>query len=204
VIDRQIPLHAWTRAPRYELAQPYPYAAAAFHDYGYVPRPRGSVHPARSYGRLPVFAVDGYLEDGGYPCARLFDDQGNPYILEGRIEGLYAGDHVRLAVREAPFSSCGGYGRAVIVTRVVRVWADDHHRSAYFQASLDGPFDVYTHWRRGDDWLRTPQLCSSYDDGYLDDPYYDPDYDLYAGFDPGYGVGGGLDAYASVTITGTF
>lgn len=127
----------------------------------------------RPQGHAATFAVDGYLEEDGYQCVQLRDDQGNPYILEGRVEGLFAGDHVRLVAREAPFSSCGGYGRPVLVTRVVRVWADAHHRSAYYQANIDGSFEVYTRWRRGDDWLRDARGYDPYNDGYEEDFYYD-------------------------------
>lgn len=139
--------------------------------------------------RNNVFAVDGYLQDDGYQCVQLRDDQGNPYILEGRVEGLFAGDHVRLVAREAPFSSCGGYGRPVIVTRVVRVWADSHHRSAYFQVNIDGGFDNWARWRRGDDWLREPRFYDPYNDGYTGDYYYDGyhyDQDDYAYYDEGW------------------
>jgi hypothetical protein len=135
----------------------------------------------RPQGRAATFAVDGYLEDDGYQCVQLRDDQGNPYILEGRVEGLFAGDHVRLVAREAPFSSCGGYGRPVLVTRVVRVWADAHHRSAYYQANIDGSFAEYTRWRRGDDWLRDARGYDPYNDGYEDDYYYEDEY-----YDDGY------------------
>ncbi len=127
----------------------------------------------RPQGRAAVFAVDGYLQDDGYQCVQLRDDQGNPYILEGRVEGLFAGDHVRLVAREAPYSSCGGYGRPVLVTRVTRVWADPHHRSAFFQANIDGSFEGYARWRRGDDWLRDARRYDSWNDGYEDDSYYD-------------------------------
>jgi hypothetical protein len=136
---------------------------------------RGPVYrnPGRTTNR--VFAVDGYLQDDGYQCVPLRDDQGHVYILEGRVEGLRYGDHVRLVARDAPFSSCGLAGRPVVVTRVVRVWADPHHRTAFYAANVDGSFEGFIRWRDDDRWLREPRF-SGYDD--LDD-YAAADYDYW-------------------------
>ncbi len=171
-IQQRVRSHAWAPEPRYRPGYQHRHRAVA----SVYPQRRGYVHRPRPHGRSAVFAVDGYLQDDGYQCVQLRDDQGNPYVLEGLVEGLFAGDHVRLVAREAPYSSCGGYGRPVLVTRVTRVWADAHHRSAYYQANIDGSFAGYVRWRRGDDWLREPQFYDPWNDGFEDDYYYDDGY----------------------------
>jgi len=93
-----------------------------------------------------VFAVDGYLQADGGQCLPLRDHDGRLYVLEGRIEGLRRGDHVRLVARSAYDSRCRGGARAthVEVTEVVRVWSDEHHRTAYYHKGEHGSFESFT------------------------------------------------------------
>jgi hypothetical protein len=84
--------------------------------------------------------VDGYLSispDGR--CAVLKQHDGSIFSLSGRWHGLAANDHVRLEGHLVPDTRCGGQG-GFAITLVQAIWADDNHRSTYYDHLKDGTF----------------------------------------------------------------
>ncbi|MBV8203090.1 MAG: hypothetical protein JOZ15_20945 [Acidobacteria bacterium] len=100
--------------------------------------------PARGFAApYPDLAhLDGYLHASGEgECVMLRQHDGRTYALRGELGGLRSGDHVRLAGRFAPDPGCGAPGFAV--TAVLKLWADDNHRTAYFDDQNGEPFARY-------------------------------------------------------------
>lgn len=93
---------------------------------------------------LSIIAVDGYLRAERHGDVRtlvLTDHSGERYVLVGGTRGLASGDHVRLLGRRTPGRR---YARdAFAVTEVQAIWADDRHRTVYFDHLQDGSFDRY-------------------------------------------------------------
>lgn len=114
-----------------------------------------------------IFHIDGYLTDEGYECQALRGHDGRVWMLVGNTYGLRSGDHVRLYGRTADGGSCGWQGTAFDIYEVRTVWADDRHRTTYYDHLTDGAFD-----RAGYD-----QYADPYNDGY--DDRYDDTYDDY-------------------------
>jgi hypothetical protein len=102
--------------------------------------------------------VDGYLSVEG-PCLMLRQHDGELLALRGDIRGLVNGDHIRLEGRFAADPGCRAAGFAV--TQVQAIWADDNHRSVYFDHLNGEPF---MHWaeRTG----RLPERRTNYGTGY--------------------------------------
>jgi hypothetical protein len=105
--------------------------------------------------------TDGYLQfsdqgpNGVYRCLLLREHGGGDlYALVGHVAGLLNGDHVRLEGREAP-GRCGV--RGFEVTKVQTVWADDNHRSTYYDHLTDGTFK---------DWAVANNRLPGYRPGY--------------------------------------
>ena len=73
--------------------------------------------------------LDGYLHANG-GCLMLQQHDGRTYALVGGTAGLLSGDHVKLDGRFVRNPGCGASGFEVKVVR--SLWADDDHRSAYF------------------------------------------------------------------------
>ncbi len=91
-------------------------------------------------GDTSLAHVDGYLT--GSPdgrCMLVKQHDGSLYTLVGRWHGLVGNDHVRLEGRFVPDRRCGGQG-GFEVTSVQAIWADDHHRSTYYDHLKDGDF----------------------------------------------------------------
>lgn len=108
----------------------------------------GEVRQVQNRRSNDVFAVDGYLQENGSQCLPLRDHDGRLYILEGRTEGLRRGDHVRVVARAAYDSRCREQRATnVVVTEVVRVWSDEHHRTTYFHKGQNGSFESFTQSR---------------------------------------------------------
>jgi hypothetical protein len=101
--------------------------------------------PARAAADPSVAHVDGYVSinpspDGRETCVILRQHDGSLYALSGRVIGLLAGDHVRLEGR-AGLNRCGAQGFEV--SKVQTVWADDNHRSTYYDHLHDGGFRAW-------------------------------------------------------------
>jgi|HubBroStandDraft_3_1064219.scaffolds.fasta_scaffold148704_2 hypothetical protein len=99
---------------------------------------------AAAQGDRSLIHIDGYLQftdqgyNGAYRCLLLREHgNGETFALVGRVAGLLNGDHVRLEGRSAP-GRCGA--RGFEVTKVQTVWADDNHRSTYYDHLHDGSF----------------------------------------------------------------
>jgi hypothetical protein len=91
-------------------------------------------------GDTTLAHVDGYLSispDGR--CAVLKQHDGSLLTLVGRWRGLAANDHVRLEGRLVPDTRCGGQG-GFDVTLVQAIWADDNHRTTYYDHLQNGTF----------------------------------------------------------------
>jgi hypothetical protein len=87
-----------------------------------------------------VAHVDGYVTvspDGR--CMVLKQHDGSLFSLFGHRRGLTANDHVRLEGRIVAESRCGAQS-GFEVTSVQAVWADDNHRSTYYDHLKDGTF----------------------------------------------------------------
>jgi hypothetical protein len=90
-----------------------------------------------------VMHIDGHLQftdqgpGGAYRCLILRQHDGSLFALGGRVLGLLNGDHVRLEGRAAP-DSCGA--RGFEITAVQTIWADDNHKSTYYDHLRDGGF----------------------------------------------------------------
>jgi hypothetical protein len=98
--------------------------------------------PARvSFAADPSIAhVDGYLS-AGRGCLVLQEHDGGRYSLVGGIQGLRNSDHVRLEGRFVSDPACGLPG--FNVSDVQALWADDSHRSVYFDHLSGEPFLRY-------------------------------------------------------------
>jgi hypothetical protein len=91
-------------------------------------------------GDTSVAHVDGYVTvspDGR--CMILKQHDGSLFSLFGHRRGLVANDHVRLEGRIVAESRCGAQS-AFEVTSVQAIWADDNHRSTYYDHLKDGTF----------------------------------------------------------------
>lgn len=97
-----------------------------------------------------LLAADGYLRaTSGGRCLVLYDHDGRVLSLVGRSTySLRPGDHVRLVGRFVRDDRCPG--QAFAVTRVEALWADDRHRTTYFDHLVDGSFDRRGGHRRYD------------------------------------------------------
>lgn len=89
-----------------------------------------------------IVHTDGYLSisqppEARHPCIILRSHDGTQYGLSGRVVGLLSGDHVRIEGRMAP-NRCGVQG--FDVTLVQTIWADDNHRTTYYDHLHDGGF----------------------------------------------------------------
>lgn len=140
---------------------------------------------AQAAGDPGVVHVDGYLNDQGN-CLVLREHDGKIYGLTGDIGGLQNGDHVRVEGRFAGGSACGT-GTAVNVTQVQAIWADDNHRTTYYDHLQNGSFGQWAAANRG----YNPRRGSDRYDrrGYRDnrDSGYDRGYDRDRGYrDNGY------------------
>lgn len=102
---------------------------------------------ARAAGDPSVVHVDGYLNDQGN-CLVLREHDGKIYGLTGDIGGLQNGDHVRLEGRFVDGSGCGA-GTAVNVNQVQAIWADDNHRTTYYDHLQNGSFTRWAEANRG-------------------------------------------------------
>lgn len=94
-----------------------------------------------------LLAADGYLRAmGGGRCLVLYDHDGRVLSLVGRSAyRLNAGDHVRLVGRFVRDDRCPG--QAFAVTQVEALWADDRHRTTYYDHLVDGSFERRSHGR---------------------------------------------------------
>src|SRR5580693_5693975 len=97
--------------------------------------PRGAcAAPLADPGPAPL---DGYLHAKG-GCLLLQGHDGHSWALVGGTAGLLSGDHVRLDGRFVRNPGCGASGFEVTLVRAR--WADDDHRSAYFDQADGEPF----------------------------------------------------------------
>jgi hypothetical protein len=102
---------------------------------------------ARAAGDPSVVHVDGYLSTPNGRCLTVREHDGKTYNLVGATGGLQSGDHVRL---EGRFVSGGcGAGTGVDVGRVQAIWADDHHRTTYYDQLQNGAFTDWAAANRG-------------------------------------------------------
>jgi hypothetical protein len=103
---------------------------------------------AQPRGDTSLAHVDGYLSaspDGR--CLVIKQHDGSTYSLVGRWHGLIGNDHVRLEGRFVPEARCGGQG-GFQVTAVQAIWADDNHRSTYYDHLKDGPLRAWVERNR--------------------------------------------------------
>jgi hypothetical protein len=134
-----------------------------------------------SFAAPPLFAqadrsvahIDGYLSesgpppDGRRPCLFLRQHDGVVYTLHGHLTGLQTDDHVRLEGRFAADARCGGTGFEV--TTVQTIWADDNHKSTYYDHLHDGTFRDWVGQYRPDALQR--ERARHYDRPYAPRPY---------------------------------
>ncbi len=88
-----------------------------------------------------VAHVDGYVSvspDGR--CMALRQHDGSLLTLDGQRFGLLDKDHVRLEGRMVADHRCGGNG-GFEVTLVQTIWADDRHKTTFYDQLRDGTFD---------------------------------------------------------------
>jgi hypothetical protein len=90
------------------------------------------------------FALDGYLSDSGGRCMVLRLHDGGSRLVTGNVDGLQSGDHVRL-FGHLVNNACGYRTQAYEVDEVHTLWADDRHRSTYFDHLSDGSFQDYAY-----------------------------------------------------------
>lgn len=140
--------YVYRNGSRYYYRQPQPYRSGGR-------RGGGGADPN-------VIDIDGYLNSEGRECMTLRGHDGRLWSLAGGTYGLQPGEHVRLVGRIVDGGACGWQGTAFDIYEVTTVWADDRHRTTYYDHLYDGPFD---------------QL------GRSDDRYYDDQYDPYNGAD---------------------
>jgi hypothetical protein len=95
----------------------------------------GLVFPSRS--AYASDHIDGYLSLEGR-CMILTEHEGGRLALTGATAGLIGGDHVRLEGWYSRDPGCGAQG--FNVTQVHTIWADDNHRSTYFDHLNGEPF----------------------------------------------------------------
>jgi hypothetical protein len=87
--------------------------------------------------------TDGYLSispDGR--CMVLKSHDGSLLAIYGRRRGLRNNDHVRLEGTLVPGGACGAPG-GFKITAVQTIWADDRHKSTYYDHLKDGSFDAW-------------------------------------------------------------
>jgi len=86
------------------------------------------------------FATDGYLKEVR-GCLVIAEHDGHERVLTGAIDGLQPQDHVRLWGRPVRGAECNNFrSPAYEVTEVLTIWADDRHKSTYYDHEKDGPF----------------------------------------------------------------
>jgi hypothetical protein len=108
----------------------------------------------RAAGDPGVTHIDGYYTGHRGRCSELREHDGKIDYLAGNLGGLKSGDHVRLEGRFVDSRVCGG--TAVEVSTVQAIWADDKHRTTYYDQLQNGSFDDWaaanrgTRGRRGD------------------------------------------------------
>jgi hypothetical protein len=93
--------------------------------------------------------VDGYVSvspDGR--CIVLKQHDGSLLAIYGRRRGLRANDHVRLEGTLTTGAACGA-PRGYKITDVQTIWADDNHKSTYYDHLKDGPFERWLERNRG-------------------------------------------------------
>jgi hypothetical protein len=102
----------------------------------------GLVLPARgAFAAYPAVAhVDGYLSANG-GCMMLRQHDGATLSVVGSTAGLAGGDHVRLEGRLVPDPGCGAPGFEVMLVQTL--WADDNHRTTYFDHLNGETFQRY-------------------------------------------------------------
>lgn len=99
-----------------------------------------------------AYAVDGYLSnDSNSNCMVLREHDGGTKLIAGAIGGLQSGDHVRLFGRNVDGSACNARGTAYQVEQVQTLWADDRHKTTYYDHLTDGSFDSFAQRRGGYD-----------------------------------------------------
>jgi len=104
--------------------------------------------------RVTPAHVDGYVSfSPDSHCVVVRQHDGSLYTLVGRWHGLLGNDHVRLEGRFVPETRCGGQG-GFEVTEVQAVWADDNHRSTYYDHLKDGNFRGWLSHNRPREWER--------------------------------------------------
>jgi hypothetical protein len=137
---------------------------------------------ARAAGDPSIVHVDGYLTDQGHRCLVLREHDGKIYGLVGAVGGLQTGDHVRLEGRFAGGSSCGG-GTAVNVTDVQAIWADDNHRTTYYDHLQNGSFAQWASANRGYNSRSGRDSRGGYDRNRGDSRDRNGNYDRNGGYD---------------------
>jgi hypothetical protein len=96
---------------------------------------------APAVAQAQVDHVDGYLSispDGR--CMVLKQHDGSQLSIFGRRRGLQQNDHLRLEGKLVSGGSCGAPG-GFEITDVQTIWADDKHKTTYYDHLKDGPFD---------------------------------------------------------------
>jgi hypothetical protein len=102
--------------------------------------PMAVAHAANDGGN----ALDGYVnDDRNSRCMTLREHEGGTKYLTGDINGLRNGDHARIYVHAIDGSACNVRGSAYEVTEVLTLWADDKHKSTFYDHLTDGPFDSF-------------------------------------------------------------
>jgi len=102
---------------------------------------------ARAAGDPGVTHIDGYYTGHRGHCSELREHDGKVDYLVGGLSGLKTGDHVRLEGRFVDSRSCGG--AAVEVSTVQAIWADDKHRTTYYDQLQNGSFADWAAANRG-------------------------------------------------------
>ena len=106
---------------------------------------------AAQHADLNVAHTDGYVSvspDGS--CVVLKTHDGSLLSLSGRWRGLRANDHVRIEGRFVPDTRCGAPG-GFEVTLVQAIWADDRHKSTFYDYTKDGEFRSWVQRNRPGD-----------------------------------------------------
>ena len=87
---------------------------------------------ARAAADPNVAHIDGYIVDDRHGCRILRDHEGKIYsLVEGDSHALRNGDHVRLEGTFTRVDRCRqGSGFALYLVQTV--WADDRHRTTYY------------------------------------------------------------------------
>jgi hypothetical protein len=116
----------------------------------------GAAHAAGDPG---VTHIDGYYTGHRGRCAELREHDGKVDYLAGNLSGLKTGDHVRLEGRFVDSRFCGG--TAVEVSTVQAIWADDKHRTTYYDQLQNGSFADWAAANRG-----TQSRRGNHDRGY--------------------------------------